>query len=584
MKNYLRLLRYARPYRLLLLGSALSMALAAALNVGGLLQLQPIFDKILVGTPDPLEFEKAIRFYPPLIVLIMVLKGLFSFIGDMLNGMATNKITADIREEAYSKLLDLPLSYHSNSRAGQLMARLTNDINLMPGGISEVLGRVFGAGLNIIGLLSAVFYINWKLALIITVAFPVAFGPLFHFSRRLRRHSNEGQERMADLTVLLHESLAGIRVIMSFGTQAQEKARFKEAVWAYYRAIMRQIRVAASSSPVMESIVSVGAAALVVVAGQMVHLHELTTGQVMALIGLLASVYPQIKTINGVNVNVQNAMAGGARVFALLDEPSVITEKPGASQPGALSRSLRFDGVGFEYVPGHPVLSDINLDIKAGSTVALVGPSGGGKTTLVDLVPRFHDPQRGSISLDGVDLRDLKIQGLRGLIGVVTQETFLFNDTIANNIRYGTPGATDAQVQDAARVANAHEFIEKQPLGYQTLIGDRGARLSGGQRQRLSIARAVLRNPPLLILDEATSALDTESERLVQQAIERLMERRTSLVIAHRLSTVRHADCIVVIEKGRIVGLGRHDELIAQGGLYARLCEMQFGAAPAEAR
>jgi len=560
------------------------MSLAAAMNVGALLQLQPIFDKIFSGKSSAVDFAAAMKVYPGLMLALMLLKGVFSFTGDVLNGMATNKLTADIREEVYAKLVELPLSYHSNSRAGQLLARVTNDINLMPAGICEVLGRIFGAGLNIITILGAMFYINWKLALIVTVAFPVCFGPLIHFSRRLRRHSNEGQDRMADLTVQLHETLAGIRVIMSFGTQPQEKARFKTAVWAHYRAVMRQIRTAAAASPVMESIIATGGFFLILVAGAMVRNSDLTTGQLMTLAALLGSIYPQIKTANGVNSAIQGALTGSQRVFSLLDEPVGIQEKPDAVSPKGLEKGVRFQKVCFEYVPGHPVLVDVDLEIPAGSTVALVGPSGGGKTTLVDLVPRFHDPKSGVISLDGVDLRDLRLQELRGLIGVVTQETFLFNDTIANNIRYGCPNATDAQVREAAQVANAHEFIEKQAEGYETRIGDRGARLSGGQRQRLSIARAVLRNPPLLILDEATSALDTESERLVQQALERLMQRRTSLVIAHRLSTVRNADLIVVVEKGHIVERGRHDDLIAQGGTYARLCQMQFmGGAPAAA-
>jgi subfamily B ATP-binding cassette protein MsbA len=566
------------------LGAAICMSLAAAMNVGALLQLQPIFDKIFSGKSSAVDFAAAMKVYPGLMLALMLLKGVFSFTGDVLNGMATNKLTADIREEVYAKLVELPLSYHSNSRAGQLLARVTNDINLMPAGICEVLGRIFGAGLNIITILGAMFYINWKLALIVTVAFPVCFGPLIHFSRRLRRHSNEGQDRMADLTVQLHETLAGIRVIMSFGTQPQEKARFKTAVWAHYRAVMRQIRTAAAASPVMESIIATGGFFLILVAGAMVRNSDLTTGQLMTLAALLGSIYPQIKTANGVNSAIQGALTGSQRVFSLLDEPVGIQEKPDAVSPKGLEKGVRFQKVCFEYVPGHPVLVDVDLEIPAGSTVALVGPSGGGKTTLVDLVPRFHDPKSGVISLDGVDLRDLRLQELRGLIGVVTQETFLFNDTIANNIRYGCPNATDAQVREAAQVANAHEFIEKQAEGYETRIGDRGARLSGGQRQRLSIARAVLRNPPLLILDEATSALDTESERLVQQALERLMQRRTSLVIAHRLSTVRNADLIVVVEKGHIVERGRHDDLIAQGGTYARLCQMQFmGGAPAAA-
>ena len=370
MDIYLRLLRYAKPYRWQLLGAAICMSLAAALNVGALLQLQPIVDKILSGTSSPAVVAKAIRFYPPLIVLLILFKGFFSFSGDVLNGTATNKLTADIREEVYGKLLDLPLGYHTNSRAGQLMSRVTSDVNLMPGGICDVLGRVFGAGLNIICIVGAVFWINWKLALIVLIAFPACFGPLLHFSRRLRRHSNEGQERMADMTVLLHETLAGIRVIMSFGTQPEERARFKAVVWAYYRALMRQIRASAASSPVMEFIVSLGAAAMIVVAGQMINEHTLTQGQVFTLIALLGSIYPQVKTVNGVNVSVQGSLAGSQRVFELLDEPIRVTEKPGAVEAVALRQSLRFEDVSYEYKAGHPVLNDISIEIPAGATVA----------------------------------------------------------------------------------------------------------------------------------------------------------------------------------------------------------------------
>jgi subfamily B ATP-binding cassette protein MsbA len=408
------------------------------------------------------------------------------------------------------------------------------------------------------------------------VVFPIAFGPLFYFSRRLRRHSTEGQERMADLTVQLQESLAGIRVINSFGTQETELQRFKKAVRAHYDAVMRQLKVAAAASPTTEFIATLGVAMLFVLAGVMVLDGTLTGGKFIALAALVGNIYPQIKATNGVNVAVQNSMAAATRVFGLLDEPLKVEDPAEPKELKTFSKELRFENVSFEYLADHPVLKNINLTVKAGTTVALVGPSGGGKTTLVDLVPRFADPVSGRITIDGIDLRDLRQNDLRVHIGVVTQETFLFNDTIANNIRYGRPGASDDEVFAAAKAANAHEFILKQPQGYETRIGDRGARLSGGQRQRLSIARAVLRNPPLLILDEATSALDTQSERAVQSALEHLMQARTSLVIAHRLSTVQHADHIVVLEHGEIVEQGKHTELLQKGGLYAKLCELQF--------
>ncbi len=576
MDVYLRLLRYAKPYKWHLVGAALCMSLSAALNVGALFQLGPIFDKIFSGHSSPGVLAASLRLYPPLIVALIGAKGLTSYIGNVLNGMASNSITADVREEIYGKLLDLPLAFHSENQAGQLMSRVTNDINLMPGGIGDVLGRVFGAGCNIVGIVAGVFWINWRLALILVVAFPACVGPLVNFSRRLRRHSDDAQDRMAELTAHLHETLAGVRVIIGFGTSGEERARFGAMVRGHYRALLRQIRASAASSPVMEFIFAIAGAALVVVAGRMINAHTLTTGQLIVVVGLLGSIYPQLKSINSVNVGVQGALAGSARVFKVLDEPLRLVEKADAVEPRGFEDSVRFEGVSFAYREGHPVLEGISLEIAKGSTVALVGPSGGGKTTLADLVPRFHDPVSGRVTLDGRDLRDLKLKSLRALVGVVTQETFLFNDTIANNIRYGRASATDEEVREAARVANAHGFIEEQPEGYATRIGDRGVRLSGGQRQRLSIARAVLRNPPLLILDEATSALDTESERLVQQALERLMRNRTSLVIAHRLSTVRHADLIVVLDRGRIVDRGCHDELVAKDGLYARLCRMQF--------
>ena len=575
MQLYFRLLRYARPYLGRVIGAMLCLALTAGLTAVGMYLIKPVLDQVF-NNPDQAQALFYLRLVPVAIVVTYFLKGFATYGQDYLINHIGNRIVMDIRNQLYAHLMTQELSFFHGQRSGMLISRVTHDSTLMQAAVSNVLGRMLGAVLTSVSLIALLFYLNWQLACLSLLVFPLAVYPVLAIGKTLRKLSHQSQAKMADVTTVLHESIAGIRVVKAFGMQAFEIKRFREELQRYFDVTMRALRRTALSSPLMEFIGSFGICAMIVWSGTQVINGQSTTGTFFAFLGALASLYPQVKNLSGINNTIQQALAAAQRVFELLDRPPIIQDRPHAKPLRGFKSKIEFRNLSFGYLPDRLVLRQIQLTARAGEITAIVGRSGAGKTTLVDLLPRFADPTDGSITLDGHDLRDLTVASLRGHIGLVTQDTILFNDTIRNNIAYSKPDATQREIEAAAKAANAHDFILQTPQGYETLIGERGVRLSGGQRQRLSIARAVLRNPPILILDEATSALDTESERLIQAALDRLMKNRTTLVIAHRLSTVQHAHQIVVLDQGRIVERGRHAELMRRNGIYKKLVRLQF--------
>jgi subfamily B ATP-binding cassette protein MsbA len=522
-----------------------------------------------------------------LLVAAFAVKGLFGFLLAAASVTLEERVLKDLRDDLFAHLQCLSMGWFARRRAGELLSRATNDVEVVRKAISSLYRSLPRDSLLVVVYLAVVVIASWRLALLCFLVFPGLALLVAGLGRRIRKHSARTQARMGDLASIFQESIGGIRVVKAFSGGAHAVGRFRDATERYLRSAVRLRRVASLASPMAELAGAVGAGLVLWAGGnQVLSGAGLSPTWFVIFLAATVSLMQPVRSLTQLHTHLREGDAAARRIFEILDTQPAIRDRPGAKRVRALERQIAFEGVSFAHDPDVPVIRDVDLVVRRGEVVALVGPSGAGKSTLADMIPRFHDPDSGRVTLDGVDLRDLEVASLRGLLGVVTQDTILFHDTIRANVAFADPAPDPRRVEAAARAANAHEFIAACPQGYDTLVGDRGVRLSGGERQRLAIARAIYRDPQILILDEATSSLDAGSEAKVQEAIERLMRGRTAVVIAHRLSTIRGADRIVVLDGGRIVESGTHDELRGKGGLYARLSEGQLagGLAPDPAR
>ena len=569
---YRRLLPFMRPYVPILVIGALLAVVVAAMEGAIAWLVKPAMDDIFIRRDAAM-----LRVIPLLLLGAYLLKGAGRYGQSYLMAAVGERVIATLRRRLYTHIQQMPLSFFADLHSAELMSRIVTDVNRLARVSSTVLVMTLRQVLMIVALLGVMFAREWRLALIALIVFPFVGVAVRSIGRRLYRINKRSQEKMAELNVLLHEAFSGMKIVKAFGREAHEAARFDRVNQRLLDLALKDHRTDEVTDPLMEVLAALGIMAALWYGGHRVIAGAMTPGDFFSFTAALALLYGPVRHLSRILNTIQQATSSVERVFDILDRPPAIADRPGARALPDFREAIRFESVSFRY-PGasEATLRDISLDIRRGEVIAFVGMSGAGKSTLMDLLPRFHDVTAGRITIDGHDLRDVTQASLRAQIGVVTQETFLFSDSIHDNIAYGRPGASAEEVRRAARQAHANEFVQTQPEGYATLVGERGVRLSGGQRQRLAIARAFLKDPPILILDEATSDLDAESEFIVQQALADLMQHRTVLVIAHRLATVRNADRIVVVHEGRIAEEGRHDELLARDGVYRRLYALQM--------
>ncbi len=569
---YRRILNFVRPYYGRLVAATFCMVIVSAFSGAIAFLVKPVLDDIFINKDATKLFV-----IPVLVAAIFLLKGFFDFAQAYLMAWVGQRVIRDIRDLLYSHLQTLSLSFFINNPTGVLMARITNDVSLMQNAVSNALTGIIKDFFAVIFLIAVIFYRDFKLAIVAMILFPLAFLPILKFSKKMRQTSRRSQQILGTLSSKLQETISGAKLIKAFGTEQFEIEQFKQENENLFRQTMKLFKVQALSSPISEIFAGFGAAAVILYGGMSVIKGVSTPGNFFSFITALFMLYEPVKRLSRVNNIIQQGFAGATRVFELLDSIPEVKEDPGAKPLPLFQKNIVFEDVHFRYnSDSEYVLKGANLDIRRGDTIAIIGSSGAGKSTLVDLVPRFYDVSKGRILIDGEDIRNVTIDSLRDQIGIVSQHTILFNETIQYNISYGSPDAGMERIIDAAKAANAHDFIVKFPEGYATSVGEMGMRLSGGERQRIAIARALLRDSPILILDEATSALDSESEAVVQEALERLMSGRTVFVIAHRLSTIKNADLILVIEGGEISEQGTHDRLMSFDSRYKYFYEKQF--------
>jgi subfamily B ATP-binding cassette protein MsbA len=578
MAIYTRLLRYARPYVFpdLALSVLAMLVLSAANGAIPYLLKETINSLSMIKANNPHNLAR-LHMLSLGILVVFVVRALTDFLASFLTDYIGMKTAMDLRAEFNDRLQRLPLSFFNWTPTGNLLTRALSDVQMASSIITNSLISLVGDSLTLVALVGGLFWMDFKFALLAFVVFPVAILPIIGAARRVRKTAKSAQRKLSDISVLMQEAVQGCRVVKAFGMENYESERFRAMLKKQLRMMRRVLRASAFSSPFIEVLGACAVVAVLWYGISAVLVGSRSPGTFAAFIGAMLIIYRPFKRIAGTNNSIQQGLVSAERVFAIIDHPPEIYEAPGALELKHGPHSIEFRKVNFRYDPnGEWVLRNINMKIGAGETVALVGMSGGGKSTLSDLIPRFYDPNKGEMLIDGVDAKRYTLKSLRAEIGLVSQHTFLFNDTIRTNIAYGGGSGDFDEIVAAAKAANAHDFITRLPNGYETLVGELGVRLSGGERQRLAIARALLKNAPILILDEPTSNLDSEGERVVQDAIERLMVNRTTLMIAHRLSTVRRADRIFVIVSGEIVEAGTHEELLALDGAYRKLCDLQF--------
>ncbi len=602
MRQLNRLLVYLRPFLPQFIGSILLMAAVGAMEGFRILLIGPIIDRVLnpgtpgrsltlftvPGTDHKIYLQNFVpeHFRNPLTVVVValigtsIIKGVCDYLGTYLVNYAGYGLITDLRTRLYDRILGRSIAFFSRNSTGTLVSTVVNDVEKIQVTLTIALAEFLQQFFTLIFLLGVVIVLGKKLALVLVIFVPFVIVSAGKIGRRVRTTTRKGQDKLADIQNILHESITGNRIVKAFGMEKWESSKFLSAAKRLFRANLKSVAVQAISSPLMDFIGALAVALLLWVGRTQVRGGAMTTGVFLAFIFAVFRLYDPVRKMAFFNNSFQQALGASQEIFRLMDETEEIQDRPGAVSLPAFRERVRFENVTFSYAGANgsepEILRNIDLETRAGEIVAIVGSSGAGKSTLVHLIPRFFDVTSGAITLDGHDLRDVTLASLRAQIGIVTQETILFNDTVRNNIAYGQPGVPMDAVEEAAKAALAHDFIMRLPEGYDTIIGERGLRLSGGERQRIAIARALLKNAPILILDEATSALDTESESLVQAALQNLMSGRTVFVIAHRLTTVRHADRIVVIENGRISDSGTHEDLLTRLGTYRKLYELQF--------